>query len=98
MLVLPLHAKMKFHCVTPDSTYSYTWKLNGTVVISNSTFPDVVYITSQTLSNGSIQGSLTFMAYINNTNIECFVTNGDEIITPVDYLILIQGNLYPTIH
>ena len=91
--VLPLHAERQFYCLTPDNTYSHTWKVNGTVVTSNSTFPGVVYITSQTLSNGSTQGSLTFRAYANanNTNIECFFANGSKTIPELEHLIVIQG-------
>ena len=95
--MVPLHAERQFYCVTPDNTYSYTWKVNGTVVNSNSTFPDVVYITSQTLSNGSTQGSLIFIAYanVNNTDIECFVSNGVHILPQLDSNVLIQGYLPP---
>ena len=91
IFVLPLFAEKQFHCFTPDSTYSHTWRVNGTVVNSNSTFPDEVYITSQTLSNGSIQWGLTFIAYANNTDIECFVTNGVHILPQLKYTIVIQG-------
>ena len=93
--MLPLHAERQFYCVTPDKTNSHTWRVNGTVVTSNSTFPDVVYITSQTLSNGSTQGSLTFRAdaHVNNSDIECFVTDPDHlvILPQLDYNIVIQG-------
>ena len=93
--MLPLFDAKQFHCLTPFNTYSHTWRVNRTVVTSNSTFPDIVYITSQTLSNGSTQGSLTFRAYahVNNTDIECFVTDLDhfETVTQVDYNIIIQG-------
>ena len=93
--MVPLHAKRQFDCLTPDHTHSHTWRVNGTVVTSNSTFPDVVYITSQTLSNGSTQGSLTFTAYaqFNNTDIECFVTDLDrlETLPQLNYNIVIQG-------
>ena len=69
--------------------------MNRTVVNSNSIFPDVVYITSQTLLNGSTQGSLTFIAYdqANNTGIECFVTNGFHYLPQQakNYTIIIQG-------
>ena len=65
------------------------------MVTSNSTFPNVVYITIQTLSNRSIQGSLTFRAYghVNNTDIECVVTDLDrfDILPQLDYMIVIQG-------
>ena len=65
------------------------------VVNDNSTFPHVVYITSQTLSNGSTQGSLTFRAHnqVNNTGIECFVTNGFHYLPQQakNYTIIIQG-------
>ena len=93
VLVLPLFAAKQFHCLTPDNTYSHTWRVNGTVVNSNSTFPDVVYITSQTLSNESIQWGLRFIAYaqVNNTDIECFITNGVHILPQLDYTIVIQG-------
>ena len=94
-LVLPLFAAKQFHCLTPDNTYSHTWRVNRTVVTSNSTFPDIVYITIQTLSNGSIQGTLTFIAYghVNNTDIECVVTDLDrfDIVPQLDYNIIIQG-------
>ena len=93
--MLPLNAERQFYCLTPDKIYSYTWKVNGTVVTSNSTFPDVVYITIQTLSNGSTQGSLTFRAHanVNNTDIECFVSNRSRSIHQLDYNIVIQGML-----
>ena len=96
VLVLPLHAEKQFYCLTPNNTYSYTWRVNRTWVASNSTFPEVVYITSQTLSNGSLQGSLTFRAHdqVNNTDIDCFVTNGAHTVTQLDYNIVIQGLLF----
>ena len=93
VFVLPQFAAKQFHCFTPDNTYSYTWRVNKTWVTSNSIFPDVVYITSPILSNGSLQGSLTFMAHdqVNNTEIECIVTNGDHTVTQLDYNIVLQG-------
>ena len=93
--MVPLFDAKQFHCLTPHNIYSHTWKVNRTVVTSNSTFPDVVYIMIQTLSNGSLQGSLTFRAYAkaNNTDIECFVTDLDRLdtVTQLDYNIVIQG-------
>ena len=93
LLVLPLLAEKQFHCFTPDNTYSFIWRVNRTWVISNSTFPDVVYITSQALSNGSTQGSLIFMAHaqVNNTDIRCFYTDGVHTVTQVNYNIVLQG-------
>ena len=95
-LILPLRVERVFNCLTPDNTYSHAWRVNRTVVTSNSTFRDVVCITSETFSNGSTQGSLTFRAYgqANNTDIECFVTNGDLILLQLDYVITLQGTLY----
>ena len=95
VLVVPLHAESQFHCLSPNDTYSHTWRVNRTVVTSNSTFPDVVCITIQALSNGSTQGSLTFRAYghVNNTDIQCFVTNGFHYLPQQakNYIIIIQG-------
>ena len=95
VLVVPLLAKRQFDCLTPGITYSHTWRVNRTVVTRNSAFRDVVYVSSQTLSNGSTQGSLIFIAYahVNNTDIECFVTDLDrfDTVTQLDYKIVIQG-------
>ena len=93
VFVLPLFAEKQFHCLTPDNTYSFLWIVNRTWVVSNSTFPDVVYINSQSLLNGSTRASLTFIAYaqVNNTEIECFVTNGSHTVLQLDYNIVIQG-------
>ena len=93
VLVLPLHSQTQFHCITPDKTYDNKWNVNGTMVASNSTFPGVVGITSRPLSNGSTKGSLTFTAYAqaNNTSIRCFVVNGVQTITELEYYIVIQG-------
>ena len=91
--MLPLFAEKRFHCSTPDNTYSHTWRVNRTWVASNSTFPDVVYITWQILSNGSTQSSLLFRAYAkaNKTDICCFITNGVGFLIQLDYNIVIQG-------
>ena len=91
--MLPLHAKSQLYCQTPDNTYSHTWTLNKIVVASNSTFPDVVRISSQTFANGSTQGILTLTAYarVNNTVITCFITNGVHYLPQLDYDIVIQG-------
>ena len=92
-LVLPLHAESRLHCQTPDNTYSHTWRLNRIVVASNSTFPDVARISSQTFANGSTQGILTLTAHaqVNNTVITCFITNGVHYLPQLDYDIVIQG-------
>lgn len=95
LLVLRLHARTEFHCTTPDKTYDNNWKVNGTMVTNNSTFPGVVGIASRTLSNGSTQGSLTFTAYANanNTDVLCFFADGSDLIR-MEYKILIQGMLH----
>ena len=94
ILVVPLHAETQFYCQTPDNTYLYAWRVNRTVVTTNSSFPDVIWITSQTLSNGSTQSSLTFRAsdQANNTDIECFVTNGVHILLQLNYTMTVQGS------
>ena len=95
VLVLPLFAEKQFHCFTPDDTYLQSWMVNRTWVTSNSTFPDEVYITSQKLSNGSTQGSLTFIAHAkaNNTEINCFYTNTVDFVTEQNHSIVIQGKI-----
>ena len=101
ILVVPQHAKSQFYCQTPDNTYSYAWRVNGTWDdnINNSTFPDVIWISSQTLSNGSTRGSLTFRAHdqANNTVIECFITNGFHILLQLNYKMTVQGSYYNTL-
>lgn len=92
---MPLHGERQFHCLTPDHTYSHTWKVNGTVVASNSTFPDIIRIYSQTFANGSTQGSLSLRtcANTNDTDVMCYFANGDDPIRMM-YKILIQGMQY----
>ena len=59
---------------------------------------NVVRIRSETFANGSTQGSLSLKAYANtnNTEVMCFLANGqwlDPIIRLI-YKILIQGMKY----
>ena len=101
-LVLPLHTESQLHCQTPNNTYSHTWRLNRIVIASNSTFPDVARISSQTFTNGSTQGILTLTAHaqVNNTVITCFITNGVHYLPQLDYNIVIQGmpnNIAPVV-